>query len=40
MTVAVQIKQMHNTNRKQQLALFKENDLVYILTKNISFQRD
>ena len=38
-SLAVHIKLTHNTNRKQQLAPFKENDLVYILTNNISFPK-
>ena len=37
--LAARVKQMRNTNRKRQLAPFKENDLVYLSTKNITFPK-
>jgi len=35
--LAARVKQTHNANRKRQLVPFREGDLVYISTKNISF---
>ena len=35
--LAARVKQTRNVNRKRQLSPFKENDLAYISTKNISF---
>ena len=35
--LAAHVKQTHNVNRNRQLAPFKENDLVYLSTKNITF---
>ena len=37
--LAAHIKQTHNANRKRQLTPFKENNLVYISTKNITFHK-
>jgi hypothetical protein len=37
--LAARVKQTRNANRKRQLAPFKENELVYISTKNISFPK-
>ena len=37
--LAARVKQTRNANQKHQLAPFKENDLVYISTKNISFPK-
>jgi len=37
--LAAHIKQTRNANRKHQLAPFKENELVYLSTKNISFPK-
>ena len=34
--LAAHVKQTHNANTKRQLTPFKENDLVYISTKNIT----
>lgn len=35
--LAARVKQTRNANRKRQIAPFKEGDLVYLSTKNISF---
>lgn len=37
--LGARVKQTRNANRKRQLAPFKENDLVYISTKNITFPK-
>ena len=37
--LAARVKQTRNANRKRQLAPFKEGELVYISTKNISFPK-
>ena len=37
--IAAHVKQTCDANRKQQIAPFRENDLVYISTRNISFPR-
>ena len=37
--LAARVKQTCNANRKRQLAPFKENDLVYLSTKNITFPK-
>ena len=37
--LAARVKQTRNANRKRQLAPFKENELVYLSSKNISFPK-